>query len=62
MSKYNCDDCRWHFICGDGKTKCREFELDRICSDSYAEEVASKIKIAHRQYYNEWYAEGAVDD
>ena len=47
--KYTCDDCKWNYICKDNAVgKCKEFTVDRIMSDRFAEKV---IKRNRRHYY-----------
>ena len=53
--KYGCEDCRWNFLCGDGRIdNCDTFTLDLIMSDTYTEEIIEQRRRESYELWNEY--------
>ena len=55
-NNFNCNDCKWNFLCGleernKKKTKCAEFELDIIMSDTYADKLIERNR---KEFAKQW--------
>jgi len=56
IKKWNCDDCKWNFLCTAEEQnavegKCDEFELDRIISDRYVDLLIERNR---KEFTEQW--------